>query len=673
MALPPYPERFRTAPGAPEIVLTEERYGRYLLLLGRFDRRPYLRARWAPLHLGRIPAMARCLTVHPPAALASPQAFTLAESSGPPGGVPDRDFLVCAPPLDGPQAFALAETFGRPDGIPDHIVKAIGVLDLLGPLSDTAITGVIDPFLWHFAKSADSWQKSFRAHIQHIEHPEYMGKSDSYHGRDVSFRVADALTWNLKQFARWGSDVRETLRAETPDPNLTHLVLSVARQLAEVDRSEHLETLIETGLRHPETVVSLVHSPELHDYLPHCKSDAIEDVLNFLYREELRTIGGCLKISVEDALRAPFVLTLQEAVSIVKGLGRKSPSTHIASEDEAKADLNTYVGGYLDDLDLSRSYITGSAAMSAVLRPRTRRYFKTHEDFLACYYPPQYTRRAADTRGRDVRNFFRTDPGEVMFVDHGAEDGGDPRVELCYATEGGEQHSLLFDIVPGADVDIAVDARGEEFDAIAGEHLACVQAAFPDAPVEMVAVTENRQHPMYKITCLREPRPAGFREVEIYPADWLSICTHHLGTVRLAYTAAEAAAPRFLLTASAVAAAASRASPNYYYFASKKVSPQDVILKYLHRGYAPPALPRRVRQQLVTYAAHSALWKSSRLDYILSQLETFSDDVDTNLSLHDRYPPSIYPGPSNGHYDIRNWRVMLAALEEDPGHSRRNM
>ncbi len=330
---------------------------------------------------------------------------------------------------------------------------------------------------------------------------------------------------------------------------------------------------------------------------------AIAAALKALCDEELacvsdRAEGG--RVTPE----APFVLPLGElghAYSIFRDPDAPRRRVPLFAADEAARNLDVYLGGYLEHLDLSRSYITGSAALSSALRPGRRLAFDSHADYLSVYYPDRYTSfdsprafAALATASVDERlNGERTPPFLVF-------EGERPAV-----SPPGTEDRFTFSTRPGSDVDIVVDAEGEEFEEVARSHLGAVRRRFPDAVLVRV---DREKSPLYRI----DPgpvRPEGFREVEIYPGSWAKIMTHHVGMARLAYTAAGAEAPRFLLAASCALSAAVGGSVNYYYFCSRKTTPQEIILKYVARGFRSLAcLPPAVHLAILLYAHNSSAW-----------------------------------------------------------------
>ena len=152
---------------------------------------------------------------------------------------------------------------------------------------------------------------------------------------------------------------------------------------------------------------------------------------------------------------------------------------------------------------------------------------------------------------------------------------------------------IPYEVVPGADVDIAIAEKGQKFEQIVRAHFDVIKMCFPSAT--LVRVERGRSGIMYRVVSAKAPGiEKGFRVVEMYPASWAHICAQHMGMVRLAYTAAHADepgalptknVPKFFLTASCLKSAIPRSTPNYYYFATKKTTPQEILLKYAARGY----------------------------------------------------------------------------------------
>ncbi len=90
---------------------------------------------------------------------------------------------------------------------------------------------------------------------------------------------------------------------------------------------------------------------------------------------------------------------------------------------------------------------------------------------------------------------------------------------------------------------------------------------------------------------------------------------------RLTYTAAKTinnnppavdgtVTPGFFLTASCLKSAIDLGCSNYYYFASQKMYPQEIILKYTARGYPPPKdlLTKKLDKMVHDFAQKNVRW-----------------------------------------------------------------
>ena len=245
--------------------------------------------------------------------------------------------------------------------------------------------------------------------------------------------------------------------------------------------------------------------------------------------------------------------------------------------EEARQLLKYYVGDYLDNLDLSRTFITGSAITACLMRcqhsPDILQRRKNEIDIL---YPPVLTtisdRTLALIKKEDISLWS---------------------IKALSETEGMmtfEDLSIRFQIRPGSDVDMVVDntVTDDEYRAIALKHFTTIKALYPS--IKMKEFTKAKGDWNYIIYTDDPELIPFFRTVEIYRSSFRNICSHHVGAVRGCYTSYWASddgikKPTFYLTASAVYTSIHKASPNYHYFAGKKCNPQDVLIKNLMRGF----------------------------------------------------------------------------------------
>jgi hypothetical protein len=99
-----------------------------------------------------------------------------------------------------------------------------------------------------------------------------------------------------------------------------------------------------------------------------------------------------------------------------------------------------------------------------------------------------------------------------------------------------------------------------------------------------------------------------FRPVEMYRANFNHIVTHHVGMVSGAYTAVFGGPPKFVVSARLACAMDQLATPNYYYFASRKVAPQSIVLKYKARGFGLDAFPAGIKEAMSVVMGQDKYW-----------------------------------------------------------------
>ena len=585
-AAPNYPDCFRAAPGNSLADLAAEggravaaEHGPALVLVA-FASEGCLRATWVPVEIVSFGVCGNCLSVVPAAELKAQVVFDTPE---------DRDRvddpqLVCAPPLAGDPAFRLCELVRREASLHRTTVAQLEGLSIVAAWTPVRAKLVVSDLFGHLQQEADEWWGD----AETVEIPPPKNGNWTLYGGGAD-DPEDRLTLAMRSYAR--EPKKATHR---PLPACSEVLIGSLREIAKLAAQNcdiDLATrTFELLLAHPETIVGL-KSPDICRSGPVMKPQGSSTALERLYLEEARAIEPRgARIPLTEA----FVFDLAAAYAFAE-VADWGPEDFLSPPAEAAENLDTYLGGYLHSLDLAKSYLTGSGAMSAVLRPETRSRYPDHAGFLASYYPPTYTRAEAETELELRVRIAQNASGET---------------EIPTVASAGPQRGVVrwpdgeefgFAETPGADVDIAVDASGEEFDRIARKHFETVRSRFPHAVLERVEKPNGEY--MYRVTT--EIAMKGFREVEMYQADWGTICSHHVGMVRLGYTAAREPGAervrersRFLLTASALISARDRASPDYHYFASLKTTPQKILMKYTVRGYPPTGLPKSLQDEL---------------------------------------------------------------------------
>lgn len=282
-----------------------------------------------------------------------------------------------------------------------------------------------------------------------------------------------------------------------------------------------------------------------------------------------------------------FIFDLQTAYNI-------SPSGTIRSN--AWEVLDYYLGGVLDSLDLSDSYITGSSFCATILdHPfhKTMRY----QDIIDLYYPATYhvgndsfnSIIKLINRSIDDKNTRFMDIYEILWshINSHQQHYGMPRnnrqsnYDLSkFSKDKVIKHFELREI-PGADVDIAVNPSltTTEFKQVARKHYLSLLAYWPAAT--FTETTRDNGTLLYTVK-------GGHREVQIYQASKQHIMTHHVGMVR-GYITGNGESRDAYMSTSCLLSAINGQSTNYYYFAGKKSKCMDVVVKYARRGWGIPS------------------------------------------------------------------------------------
>ncbi len=620
--LQPYPPPFVVPPGGRLSALAHEEgvrglecagVGAELVLLARGDApgEP-LRAFWVPLCVVEYGACALCVGEAPRAAFHGAVVFDPTD----PRDLRDPQ-VFCAPPLGGYDVGLLARMVLREEQLPQLTLSALHSLGAVAAWTPARAAAEVAPLLARLEGEIDEWKAGFvetavappRADWGVYGAPGADGQGEGPDSRDA--RAAAAFTAALQQrIQAYARRNRVFPHRKLPSPAVglyqaCREIMTLSAAHGDHGIARRLHTIL-TG--HPRTLVLAAKDTSLAaPGWGESPAQAVQ-LLGSLHREEAAEVGGKPPLFGEyPPGAAPYVFRLDEAVGLV---GRMGYPRTLHAPQLARGHLNLFLGGYLDGLNLAApvpSYVTGSAAMSSVLRPANWDIFPDHGLFLASYYPVQCTEALApgalasylaplSGRRRDGSYGFPAPEGLLRPGDPGALRslvGGEvslmawtpPRLRPDQAPD---DLAIAYTVCPGADVDIAVEAEGDEdvFDTVARAHFMAIQGRFPAA--QLVRVEKEGGHHMWRVEC---PADQTFRVVEIYQAGWPQICTHHVAPVRLAYTALASGEYGFLLTATCVLAAAMRTTPDYYYFASRKTVPQEIILKYARRGYPPLPLP----------------------------------------------------------------------------------
>ena len=243
---------------------------------------------------------------------------------------------------------------------------------------------------------------------------------------------------------------------------------------------------------------------------------------------------------------------------------------HTISTKDSRENLQYYIGDYFTELDLSRSFITGSAITASIIMTGRDRHYESRETMIDLLYPKILT----NFNSNDIENLKQENINlwNVMVTD---EENG-------IMTKG--NNTISFKIKLGADLDIAVDdtVSDDEYKQIVQKHFHTILRYCPY--IKMKEHIKPKGDTNYIIYTDNPNYIPVFRTVEIYRSSFIKICSHHVGSVRGCYTSMWSEKPQFYLTASAILTSTTHCTPNYHYFAGRKSTPQDVIIKNMQRG-----------------------------------------------------------------------------------------
>lgn len=243
---------------------------------------------------------------------------------------------------------------------------------------------------------------------------------------------------------------------------------------------------------------------------------------------------------------------------------------HTINTNEAQCNLRYYVGDYFDELDLSRTFITGSSITASIINTKKSKYYTNIKHFIEIFYPKVITKLDSNLE-KDIRD----DNINLWVFNAISETEGIARKN---------NKEFKFKIYPGSDVDMVIDdtVSDDEYRNIAESHYNTICRYYDYA--KMRIHTKPRGDWNYIIYTDDPNYIPVFRTVEIYRSSFRNICSHHVGAVRGCYTSRWSDEPQFYLTASAVFTSWYNSTPNYHYFAGKKSYPQDIIIKNIQRG-----------------------------------------------------------------------------------------
>ena len=565
---------------------------------------------------------------------------------------PHVEVLVCSPPLDASMALVIAELARTEESFFETKLLMLNSLDaILGFTPER-----VEVAKGEMVRYLHSASMQFQHKVELVEPPT--GEWKVYtHGDEIP--QADLLTNAIKNFAKKSARVYPPL--PPVDDKETGAILAIHDLLVERQMESMAHQLITAALCSPQ-YTRLCHYPELFakNRKPPLEVEWAgfgEKLLNYLFSEEVTHAARRTEKSDPVTPAEPFVLNLEELIAM--GVPHAPLSV-----DHGEKRLNAYIGGYLSELDLRHTLITGSAMAAALIitdvehsayncskkfmletvTPAIMRTtappkqslheriadlvtYETHMDqcefsykaYLAAHYPPNKTVPRDRVAYMDLVSLVRRYPTETDVKYKTATLDNKVVLTLKAKRRGCDLKTLErctaeLDVYTGADVDMSIVVKtNEEFDSVAQGHFGVVCSHYPEAVLSKV-LREDKDPNRYKwsITCLGVDG-SGFRPVEMYRADFNHVLTHHVGMVRGAYTAMfseKDEPPQFVVAASFALSMANLATPNYYYFASsdKTKTPQDIVMKYFMRGFSLKSFPSGLQTSINKFYRNCPLW-----------------------------------------------------------------
>lgn len=244
-----------------------------------------------------------------------------------------------------------------------------------------------------------------------------------------------------------------------------------------------------------------------------------------------------------------------------------------------RARLQHLIGFDPEELDLSKCAITGSVICFAMMRP----------------YDSQ-TQLISHTTGDAHFD------GEVRLIRPiGDVEDGVLRCESRYFIDK-KEFKRKGKLTQSYDVDVAVFvSTQEELDQVAVDIFTVIEKHYPNATMTKKETTKGHNW------AISTKNPSEFLQLpvfEIYPSSIQAICTHHVGPVRGCWTSAGHTHQRPIATATFIRSHVLGTMDNFNYFASRKTMPQQIIYKYMTRGFTIGlGLPNTVIREMIKHVA----------------------------------------------------------------------
>jgi hypothetical protein len=444
------------------------------------------------------------------------------------------EVIVCAPPLDGQLAFALADRVYRDVEKIETTCNEVIAFDTIGEFDMNTAEHLITPLIKQFYVESTN--------VQLTQDYDYIDEKNICLLTSLAHRIEYRQYWKL---------VSDLLHIIFRHPRYILLALTE-------------EELVKIGVR-------LHNSQDI--YCCSCSHDTpiFSKSIEILMQEEQKS--------------NTFFFSHTEAINLMKH------KQNIKMNDPKKfiEQLREYVGIYLDDLDLSKSCITGPA-MAACMRPHIN--FK---DFLNEYYPVIAGEPESwiELRSRLKKNYSKYS----LKIDKIQQNGTTDVVFSC------NEFPIKFKLYRASIVKMYIDVENqEEYDAIVQSHYKVILRHCPWATLQ-----QNGSNWCIGTTDVNHY--STFRAIKIKRGKYSLVSKNYIPPLRAYYTHSGV-----YMTVQAFNSYIKREYFSYY--DNKNIT--DILLNYKLRGYCYlKAVSERQAENIKQYAINSGKWALMSLSNLI--------------------------------------------------------
>ena len=291
--------------------------------------------------------------------------------------------------------------------------------------------------------------------------------------------------------------------------------------------------------------------------------------------------------------------------------------------------LKQYIGPFMDDIDLSKSFITGSCIAYA------SSCHNNINDFPCIYTVPidwiKYREIMGNVNDRDYRSsavyqisaelksintvgiiikpipYQRRAPAHIL-IPGLHQDQKDEEKNKYLPNMNSPTYQFEMNITGGADIDIGVETESvDEFDTIAQSHFDAVKKHCPYAKMKKEFRAAKGYY--YQIYTDDINFITSFRKIDIFMSRRAEVLTWHMYPVRGMYTVVNGTKSLFL-SASCIYSRYQHDADYSCYFKSMRQSPEEIILKYLQRGFYFQ-MPSNIVSGMNEYIKNNDKWSAA--------------------------------------------------------------